>query len=165
MCRRSRPQAYLLGLSRVLLGRAAPRPHAGHPVSLLLPDQGVEGRAPARLRLCPAAGTRTAAKPTADQMRVLEILKQLAVAADFRGVAAQERAARAVSSRRGEFDAVHCFVCLLHPRQRVLFAGELFQGHRVPQGAPDNGKGGGRPGGGEQGVWELRQRVSVAGGL
>ena len=35
------------------------------------------------------ADTRTAAKPTADQMRVLEILEQLAGAADRRGVAAQ----------------------------------------------------------------------------
>jgi hypothetical protein len=33
---------------------------------------------------------RTAAKPTADQMRVLKILEQLAGAADWRGVAAQE---------------------------------------------------------------------------
>ena len=39
-----------------------------------------------------------AAKPTADQMRVLVILKQLADAADWRGVAAQERAARAVAA-------------------------------------------------------------------
>ena len=38
------------------------------------------------------------AKPTADQMRVLVILKQLAVAADWRGVAAQERAAKAVAA-------------------------------------------------------------------
>ena len=44
------------------------------------------------------AGTRTAAKPTADQLRVLEILQQLAAAADWRGVAAQERAARAVAA-------------------------------------------------------------------
>jgi tetratricopeptide (TPR) repeat protein len=44
------------------------------------------------------AGSRTAAKPTADQMRVLEILQQLADAADWRGVAAQERAARAVAA-------------------------------------------------------------------
>ena len=44
------------------------------------------------------ADTRTAAKPTADQMRVLKILEQLAGAADWRGVAAQERAARAVAA-------------------------------------------------------------------
>jgi hypothetical protein len=44
------------------------------------------------------ADTRTAAKPTADQMRVLKILEQLDGAADWRGVAAQERAARAVAS-------------------------------------------------------------------
>jgi hypothetical protein len=52
-------------------------------------------------RACaPAArsGTRTAAKPTADQLRVLEILQQLAAAADWRGVAAQERVARAVAA-------------------------------------------------------------------
>jgi hypothetical protein len=40
----------------------------------------------------------TAAKPTADQMRVLKMLEQLAGAADWRGVAAQERAARAVAA-------------------------------------------------------------------
>ena len=44
------------------------------------------------------ADTRTAANPTADQMRVLKTLEQLAVAADWRGVAAQEHAARAVSA-------------------------------------------------------------------
>jgi tetratricopeptide (TPR) repeat protein len=44
------------------------------------------------------SGRATAAKPTADQMRVLEILEQLAGAADWRGVAAQERAARAVAA-------------------------------------------------------------------
>ena len=43
------------------------------------------------------ADTRTAAKPTAEQMRVLKMLEQLAGAADWRGVAAQERAARAVA--------------------------------------------------------------------
>ena len=44
------------------------------------------------------ADTRTAAKPTAGQMRVLEILKQLYGAADWRGVAAQERVPRAVAA-------------------------------------------------------------------
>ena len=44
------------------------------------------------------ADTRTAAKPTADQMRVLEMLEQLIGAADWRGVAAQERAAGAVAA-------------------------------------------------------------------
>jgi tetratricopeptide (TPR) repeat protein len=44
------------------------------------------------------ADMRTAAKPTADQMCVLKILEQLAGAADWRGVAAQERAARAVAA-------------------------------------------------------------------
>ena len=50
---------------------------------------------------CPAAAladNRTAAKLTADQMRLLEILAQLAVAADWRGMAAHERAARAVAA-------------------------------------------------------------------
>ena len=42
--------------------------------------------------------TRTAAKQTADQMRVLKMLEQLAGAADWLGVAAQERAARAVAA-------------------------------------------------------------------
>jgi len=42
--------------------------------------------------------TRTAAKQTADQMRVLKMLGQLAGAADWRGVAAQERAARTVAA-------------------------------------------------------------------
>jgi hypothetical protein len=45
-----------------------------------------------------ATDTHTAAKPTADQMRVLKMLEQLAGAADWRGVAAQERAARAVAA-------------------------------------------------------------------
>ena len=44
------------------------------------------------------ADPRTAAKPTAEQMRVLKMLEQLAGAADWRGVAAQERAARAVAA-------------------------------------------------------------------
>ena len=72
------------------------------------------------------ADTSTAVKPTADQMRVLKMLEQLAGAADWRGVAAQEIAARAVAaavqgggSRRADFDAGHCFVCLQHPRQSV----------------------------------------------
>jgi hypothetical protein len=44
------------------------------------------------------ADTRTAAKPTADQMRVLKMLEQLDGAADWRGMAAQERAARALAA-------------------------------------------------------------------
>jgi hypothetical protein len=44
------------------------------------------------------ADTRTAAKLTADQMRVLKILVQLDVAADWRGVAAQERESRALAA-------------------------------------------------------------------
>ena len=59
------------------------------------------------------AGTRTAAKPTADQIRVLDILEQLDGAADWRGVAAQERAARAVAaavrtSMPGNASFVYC---------------------------------------------------------
>ena len=42
--------------------------------------------------------TRTAAKQTADQMRVLKMLEQLDGAADWRGMAAQERAARALAA-------------------------------------------------------------------
>ena len=45
-----------------------------------------------------ARADTTASKPTADQMRVLKMLEQLAGAADWRGVAAQERAARAVAA-------------------------------------------------------------------
>jgi hypothetical protein len=63
-----------------------------------------------------SADTRTTAKPTADQMRVLEILEQLAVDADWRGVAAQERAARAVAA---DFHAEQGCVDLQHPRQSV----------------------------------------------
>ena len=61
------------------------------------------------------ADTRTAANPTADQIRVLEILEQLAGAADWRGVAAQERAARAVAaavrtSMPGKASFVYCIL-------------------------------------------------------
>ena len=61
------------------------------------------------------ADTRTAAKPTAEQMRVLKMLEQLAGAADWRGVAAQERAARAVAaavrtSMPGNASFVHCIL-------------------------------------------------------
>jgi len=58
-----------------------------------------------------STSTRTPAKPTADQMRVLKILEQLDGAPDSRG------------------------------------SGKLFQGHRVPHGATDGGKEGGRPAG------------------
>jgi hypothetical protein len=56
-----------------------------------------------RKRKCPTVARwhPTAVKQTADQMRALEILKQLADAADWRGVAAQERAARAVAATVG----------------------------------------------------------------
>jgi len=47
-----------------------------------------------------SGGCQHAAKPTADQMRVVKMLKQLAGAADWRGVAAQERAARAVAAAK-----------------------------------------------------------------
>ena len=52
-------------------------------------------------RKCVAAACadiRTAGKPTAGHMRVLKILEQLEDAADWRGVAAQERAAKAVAA-------------------------------------------------------------------
>jgi hypothetical protein len=111
------------------------------------------------------ADTRTAAKQTADQMRVLKILAQLDGVADWRGGAAQERAARAVAAAVRNFHAGQGCLGLLHPRQRVLVAGGLCKGHCVPHAAPSDGKGGGRPGGGGQGVREPRQRVSVAGGL
>jgi hypothetical protein len=42
-------------------------------------------------------GTRTAAKPTADRGGEMEIVEQLDVDADWRGMAAQERAGRVVS--------------------------------------------------------------------
>ena len=75
------------------------------------------------------ADMRTAAKPTADQMRVLKILEQLAGAADWRGVAAQERAARAVAAAvRTSMPSKAAWVyCILGIAYQV--AGELFQGH------------------------------------
>jgi len=68
-----------------------------------------------------------AAKPTADQMRMLEILAQLDSAADWRGVAAQERAARAVAAAvRTSMPSTAAWVyCTL---QSVSVAGEHFQG-------------------------------------
>ena len=69
-----------------------------HPFPLLLQTKawkaGHKGECVAAAR----ADTRTAAKPTADHMRVLETLEQLADAADWRGVAAQEQAAKAVAA-------------------------------------------------------------------
>ena len=44
------------------------------------------------------AGARTAAKLTAGQMRVFEILEQLAYASDRRGLVAQERTSRVVAA-------------------------------------------------------------------
>jgi tetratricopeptide (TPR) repeat protein len=96
------------------------------------------------------AGTRTAAKPTAYQMRVLEILQQLADAADWRGVAAQERAARAVAaalrtSMPGMAAGVYCLLgnayqnlgrfskALEHHAQHLTMAKEV--GDRAGEGA------------------------------
>ena len=45
-----------------------------------------------------STGTRTAAKPTANQMSVLFMIEHLADAGDWRGVAAQERAAMVVAA-------------------------------------------------------------------
>jgi hypothetical protein len=56
-------------------------------------------------------------------------------------------------------------VGVLHPRQSVSESGKLFQGHRVPHGAPGGGKEGGRPGGGGQGEREPRHHVLFVGGL
>jgi len=126
------------------------------------------------------ADTRTAAKPTADQMRVLKILAQLAVAADWRGVAAQERAARAVAaamrtSMRSKAAWMHSerpssitrstwrlqrrwatgggrAWHIREPRVRVSVAGGPFKSHQVLHAVPGDCKGGGRPGGGGQGV-------------
>ena len=97
-------------------------------------------------------------------MRVLRMLKQLAVAADWRGVAAQERAARAVAaavrtSMPGNALFVYCILgnayyslgdfnkAIEYHGQHLAIAKEV--GDRA----------------GEQGVREPRQRVSVAGGL
>jgi hypothetical protein len=60
------------------------------------------------------ADTRTAAKPTAEQMRMLKMLEQLAGAADWRGVAAQERAAREVAvAVRASMQGNASFVCCI----------------------------------------------------
>ena len=68
------------------------------------------------------ADTRTAAKPTAEQMRVLKMLNQLAGAADWRGVAAQERAARAVAAavRTSMPDNASFVYCILGRAYRNL---------------------------------------------
>ena len=187
------------------------------------------------------ADTRTAAMPTADQMRVLKMLEQLDGAADWRGVAAKERAAKSmaaavrtsmpiiasfvyntlgtayrnlgdyakaieyhgqhlaiakeVGDRAGE-GAAYGDLCnayfsqgdfskaiKYHARDLAIAkevgdrAGEgkaygnlgnayqsqgqggLCKGYRVPPAAPGDCKGGGRPGGGGQGVREPRHRV------
>jgi tetratricopeptide (TPR) repeat protein len=142
------------------------------------------------------ADIRTAAKPTADQMRVLKILEQLAGAADWRGVAAQERAARAVaaavrtwmpskarrstaSSETRMYQSLGSFSqALEHHKEHLAISKEVgdragegmaygnlgnayrSQGdfsqaiHHVPRAGPVDLKGGGRPGGGGQGVRE-----------
>jgi tetratricopeptide (TPR) repeat protein len=201
-------------------------------------------------RECAAAARadiRTAAKPTADQVRVLKILEQLDDAADWRGAAAQERAAKAVAaavrtSMPGYASFVYCTLGNAHnalgtfskaieyhkehltmakevddragegmaygnlgnvyrslgdlSKAReyqmqqmaiakevgdragevrayanlgnvydVRCAGGLFQGHQLPHAVPADCKGGGRPGGGGQGVLEPQECVQVAGGL
>jgi hypothetical protein len=63
------------------------------------------------------------ARRAGDNMRVLVIIGQLANAAAWRGVAEQERAVPGAGSRRADLDTGRCFVCLLHPRQRIFFAG------------------------------------------
>jgi hypothetical protein len=62
------------------------------------------------------ADTRTATKPTADHMRVLEILEQLAVAADWWVFVTHKRPGWLQPPCRL---ARQSFVCLLHPRQSV----------------------------------------------
>ena len=96
------------------------------------------------------ADMRTAAKPTADQMRVLKILEQLAGAADWRGVAAQERAARAVAaavrtSMPSKAAGVYCILgiafkslgsfskALEHHKEHLAIAKEV--GDRAGEGA------------------------------
>jgi hypothetical protein len=108
------------------------------------------------------ADTRTAAKQTAGQMRVLEILEQLDGGANWRVVTAQERAARAVAaavrtSMPGDASWVYCTVT----RQHISVAGGLCKGHQVPHTGPVNCKGGGGPGGGGRFVREPQQHVSV----
>ena len=51
-------------------------------------------------------------KCLADQERVLQELNQLAAAADWRGVAAQERSFTAVAAAVPDFDAGNRSVCL-----------------------------------------------------
>jgi hypothetical protein len=83
----------------------AQMPHMRHPPSLTCPLSlcycQIKGwRAGHKGDCVPAAraGARTAATPTADQMRVLNIPEQLVGADDWRGVAAQERAAKTVAA-------------------------------------------------------------------
>ena len=73
------------------------------------------------------AGTRTAA--TDDHMRVMKILMQLKDAADWRGVAAKELAARAVAAAvRTSMPGVASFACQ-RPGHRVSVAAVgLWQG-------------------------------------
>ena len=110
------------------------------------------------------ADTRTAANPTADQIRVLEILEQLAGAADWRGVAAQERAARAVAtavctSMPSKASWVYNTLGIAY--QLLGNFSERQPGHQVPHAAPGDCKGGGRQGGGGQGVRKPWQRCKA----
>jgi hypothetical protein len=92
---------------------------------VLLPDWKAGHRGECAAAARDGAGTRTAAKPTADQMRVWQILAQLDGAADWRGVAAhQERAARAVvaavrTSKQGCVDDDTPFIVLTETKFRV----------------------------------------------
>jgi len=56
-----------------------------------------------------------------DQRKRRLILEQLAGAANWLGVAAEDRTAlgQGGGSRRADFHTEHCFVCLLRPRHRV----------------------------------------------
>ena len=84
------------------------------------------------------AETCTAAKPIADQMRVLKMIEQLAGAADWRGVAAQERAGRAVAASVASF--VYSTLGNVHCSQGGFSKAIEYPG--------DCKSGGGRPGGG-----------------
>ncbi len=80
---------------------------------------------------------RTAAKPTADQMRVLKMLEQLSGAADWRGVAAQERAARAVAaavqtSMPGIASFVYCILGRAYDSLRDFSKAIEYPGRRPP---------------------------------
>jgi hypothetical protein len=79
------PAPFLSVAARSRRGRPRTRPKAGH-----------KGECAAAAQ----AGARTAAKLTACQMRVFEILEQLAHASDWRGLVAQQRASRVVAAAK-----------------------------------------------------------------